>query len=340
MSREEPAREEVPDDVELEAAPEGEEAATPTTPNGGTRDAYDLFNEGGIITAGVPAAPPEQGSEDAVRLYLKNIGQVRLLTREDEVRLARRVEQNDMSAKNAMIEANLRLVVSIAKRYSNRGLTLLDLIQEGNMGLIRAVEKFDWRRGFKFSTYATWWIRQAITRALADQSRTIRIPVHMVERMNKVARARRVAEPEARPRAHAGGDRRDGGDVGHQGRADPQARPGADLAGGARRRRRGRRQLRRLHRGRRLRPPPRAGGQGASATPTSSGSSTACPGASAACSSCATAWPRRTRARWRTSAARSGVTRERVRQIEAKTLAMLKHSGHAERLEGTTHDET
>ena len=137
-------------------------------------------------------APPEQGAEDAVRLYLRTIGRVPLLTREDEVRLAKRIEQNDMSAKNALIEANLRLVVSIAKRYTGRGLTLLDLIQEGNLGLIRAVEKFDWRRGFKFSTYATWWIRQAITRALADQSRTIRIPVHMVERMNRVARARRA----------------------------------------------------------------------------------------------------------------------------------------------------
>jgi RNA polymerase primary sigma factor len=151
----------------------------------------DLDEIGGPVTAGVPVAPPEQGAEDAVRLYLRSIGRVPLLTREDEVRLAKRIEQNDMSAKNALIEANLRLVVSIAKRYTGRGLTLLDLIQEGNLGLIRAVEKFDWRRGFKFSTYATWWIRQAITRALADQSRTIRIPVHMVERMNRVARAKR-----------------------------------------------------------------------------------------------------------------------------------------------------
>ena len=154
-------------------------------------DAYDEFHEGGVVTAGVPAAPPVGGTEDAVRLYLQRIGRVPLLTREDEVRLARRIEQNDMAAKNALIEANLRLVVSIAKRYQGRGLTLLDLIQEGNMGLIRGVEKFDWRRGFKFSTYATWWIRQAMTRALADQSRTIRIPVHMVERMNKVQAARR-----------------------------------------------------------------------------------------------------------------------------------------------------
>jgi RNA polymerase primary sigma factor len=152
----------------------------------------DLYYEGGVVTSGLPVAAPEQGAEDAVRLYLRSIGRVPLLTREDEVRLAKRVEQNDMTAKNALIEANLRLVVSIAKRYTGRGLTLLDLIQEGNLGLIRAVEKFDWRRGFKFSTYATWWIRQAITRALADQSRTIRIPVHMVERMNRVARARRA----------------------------------------------------------------------------------------------------------------------------------------------------
>jgi RNA polymerase primary sigma factor len=157
-----------------------------------TEEVADLFDEGGVVTAGLPVAPPEGGAEDSVRLYLKKIGKVRLLTREDEVRLAQRAERNDMGAKNALVEANLRLVVSIAKRYTGRGLTLLDLIQEGNLGLIRAVEKFDWRRGFKFSTYATWWIRQAITRALADQSRTIRIPVHMVERMNRVARVRRA----------------------------------------------------------------------------------------------------------------------------------------------------
>jgi len=159
-------------------------------------DPYDEFDEGGVVSAGVPVAPPEGGTEDAVRLYLHNIGRVALLTREDEVRLAKRVEQNDMVAKSALIEANLRLVVSVAKRYQGRGLTLLDLIQEGNMGLIRAVEKFDWRRGFKFSTYATWWIRQSMTRALADQSRTIRIPVHMVERLNKVSRARRELSQE------------------------------------------------------------------------------------------------------------------------------------------------
>src|SRR6187200_2219217 len=154
-------------------------------------DPYEEFDEGGVAQPDVAAAEPQGGHEDAVRTYLRSIGRVRLLTKEDEVRLAKRVEQNDMGAKNALIEANLRLVVSIAKRYSGRGLTLLDLVQEGNLGLIRAVEKFDWRRGFKFSTYATWWIRQAITRALADQSRTIRIPVHMVERMNRVARAKR-----------------------------------------------------------------------------------------------------------------------------------------------------
>ena len=179
-----------PDDGELRDE-EVEETAEPPT-SVGESDPYDEFHEGGVVTAGIRPAPPAGGTEDAVKLYLQRIGRVPLLTREDEVRLAKRIEQNDMAAKNALIEANLRLVVSIAKRYQNRGLTLLDLIQEGNMGLIRGVEKFDWRRGFKFSTYATWWIRQAMTRALADQSRTIRIPVHMVERMNKVHAARRA----------------------------------------------------------------------------------------------------------------------------------------------------
>ena len=133
----------------------------------------------------------ERDDEDLVRLYLTDIGQHALLTKEDEVRLAKRIEMNDMAAKNGLIEANLRLVVSIAKRYTGRGLTLLDLIQEGNLGLIRAVEKFDWRRGFKFSTYATWWIRQAVARALADKARTIRMPVHIVERLQKINRAER-----------------------------------------------------------------------------------------------------------------------------------------------------
>ena len=151
----------------------------------------DLDGVGGPITAGVPVAPPEQGAEDAVRMYLRSIGRVPLITREDEVRLAKRIEANDMSAKNALIEANLRLVVSIAKRYTGRGLTLLDLIQEGNLGLIRAVEKFDYTKGYKFSTYAFWWIRQAMTRAMAVQARTIRIPVHMVEVINKLARVQR-----------------------------------------------------------------------------------------------------------------------------------------------------
>ncbi len=130
-------------------------------------------------------------SDDSVRMYLKEIGQVPLLRAEEEVALAKRVEQGDVLASKQLAEANLRLVVSIAKKYIGRGLSLLDLIQEGNIGLMKAVEKFDWRRGFKFSTYATWWIRQAITRAIADQARTIRIPVHMVETMNRLARTQR-----------------------------------------------------------------------------------------------------------------------------------------------------
>jgi len=130
-------------------------------------------------------------SDDSVRLYLREIGKVPLLNAEEEVELARRVQKGDKQAKDEMAEANMRLVVSIAKRYVGRGLDLLDLIQEGNTGLLRAVEKFDPEKGFKFSTYATWWIRQAITRAIADQARTIRIPVHMVETINKLLRTHR-----------------------------------------------------------------------------------------------------------------------------------------------------
>jgi len=128
---------------------------------------------------------------DPVKMYLKDIGRVNLLKPEDEPELAKRIEQGDMDAKNILISANLRLVVSIAKKYVGRGMLFLDLIQEGNMGLIKAVDKFDYTKGFKFSTYATWWIRQAITRAIADQARTIRIPVHMVETINKLTRVQR-----------------------------------------------------------------------------------------------------------------------------------------------------
>ena len=133
----------------------------------------------------------EYSLDDPVRMYLKEIGQIKLLTADEEVELAKRITAGDQAAKNKLTEANLRLVVSIAKKYSGRGLQILDLIQEGNTGLIRAVDKFDWTKGNKFSTYATWWIRQAITRAIADQARTIRVPVHMVEVINKATRCNR-----------------------------------------------------------------------------------------------------------------------------------------------------
>lgn len=177
---------------------------------------YELFNEMGIELVGeqvhAEGAEEESDSEDEaeqepeeadvavpngvaiddpVRMYLKEIGRVRLLNAEQEVDLAKRIEQGDEEARRALAEANLRLVVSIAKRYVGRGMLFLDLIQEGNLGLIKAVEKFDYRKGYKFSTYATWWIRQAITRAIADQARTIRIPVHMVETINKLIRVQR-----------------------------------------------------------------------------------------------------------------------------------------------------
>jgi RNA polymerase primary sigma factor len=138
----------------------------------------------------------ERISSDPVRMYLREIGRVPLLTKEEEVELAQGIEKGDEKAREKLTRSNLRLVVSIAKKYLNRGLSFLDLIQEGNLGLIRAVEKFDWRRGYKFSTYATWWIRQAITRAIADQARTIRIPVHMIETINKFKRIRHTLSQE------------------------------------------------------------------------------------------------------------------------------------------------
>jgi RNA polymerase primary sigma factor len=164
---------------------------------------YEVLESMGIEVIGEPSAEEEIEEEldltipegiaidDPVRMYLKEIGKVPLLSSEEEIELANRIEQGDQRAKKKLAEANLRLVVSIAKRYVGRGMLFLDLIQEGNLGLIKAVEKFDYRKGFKFSTYATWWIRQAITRAIADQARTIRIPVHMVETINKLIRVQR-----------------------------------------------------------------------------------------------------------------------------------------------------
>ena len=137
-------------------------------------------------------APPVESTTDALQLFLREAGRHPLLTAAQEVELAKRIERGDALAKQRMIQSNLRLVVSIAKNYRNQGLPFLDLIQEGTLGLIRAVEKFDWRRGYKFSTYATWWIRQAVARALADKARTIRMPVHIVERLQKMNRAERT----------------------------------------------------------------------------------------------------------------------------------------------------
>jgi RNA polymerase primary sigma factor len=142
------------------------------------------------------APEPREVSTDALQLFLKDIGKVDLLTAAQEVELAKRIERGDHGAKQEMVEANLRLVVSIAKKYRNQGLPFLDLIQEGTIGLVRAAEKFDYRKGFKFSTYATWWIRQAVARALADKARTIRMPVHVVEKLNKIVRSERKLRAE------------------------------------------------------------------------------------------------------------------------------------------------
>ena len=158
----------------------------------GDMDIDGLDDEEEVELDKIDLSVPEGVSiEDPVRMYLKEIGKVPLLSAEEEIELAKKMEQGDENAKKRLAEANLRLVVSIAKRYVGRGMLFLDLIQEGNLGLIKAVEKFDYRKGYKFSTYATWWIRQAITRAIADQARTIRIPVHMVETINKLIRVSR-----------------------------------------------------------------------------------------------------------------------------------------------------
>jgi len=177
---------EVVNEVDDEDAEEADEDAAPedelTEREARPEDEFDLTD----LTV-----PPGVKINDPVRMYLKEIGRVPLLSADDEIQLAKRIEEGDEEAKRRLAEANLRLVVSIAKRYVGRGMLFLDLIQEGNMGLIKAVEKFDYRKGYKFSTYATWWIRQAITRAIADQARTIRIPVHMVETINKLIRISR-----------------------------------------------------------------------------------------------------------------------------------------------------
>ena len=168
-------------------------------------DLYNVFNENNIAVVSEDDSTEGDNKEllddstltkdltinDPVRMYLKEIGQIKLLTMEQELELADRIAEGDQEAKNILAEANLRLVVSIAKKYVGRGMLFLDLIQEGNIGLMKAVEKFDVSKGYKFSTYATWWIRQAITRAIADQARTIRVPVHMVETINKLARIQR-----------------------------------------------------------------------------------------------------------------------------------------------------
>jgi len=166
-------------------------------------DLYHVLEEMHIEVVGLDVveeepedAPVREVSTDALQLFLKDIGKVDLLTAAQEVELAKRIERGDHRAKQEMVEANLRLVVSIAKKYRNQGLPFLDLIQEGTIGLVRAAEKFDYRKGFKFSTYATWWIRQAVARALADKARTIRMPVHVVEKLNKIVRSERKLRAE------------------------------------------------------------------------------------------------------------------------------------------------
>ena len=168
----------------------------------------EVVDGGGEEDDVAEAVEAREVSTDALQLFLKDIGKVDLLTAAQEVELAKRIERGDHRAKQEMVEANLRLVVSIAKRYRNQGLPFLDLIQEGTIGLVRAAEKFDYRKGFKFSTYATWWIRQAVARALADKARTIRMPVHVVEKLNKIVRSERKLRAELGREPIVGRDRR------------------------------------------------------------------------------------------------------------------------------------
>ena len=191
---------------EVDGAAEAIEEAVPSSRRHGIELRADA--EPALLRPADAASRPRRRSTvDSLQLFLEQIGRSPLLTKQQEVELAKRIEQGDADAKRRMIESNLRLVVSIAKRYRGHGLDLLELIQEGNLGLIRAVEKFDWRRDLKFSTYATWWIKQAVQRGLADKARTVRLPVHVVERQTKITRAERELITRARPRAARRGGR-------------------------------------------------------------------------------------------------------------------------------------